>query len=179
MKKLLTIAALIGAGAVSFGQGYVAFFNASNSRISQNTNSSTSGGSGAALQPVAAPFSYWYTLLWAPTTLTTVSTTSDPTLNGWTWAGAAAYGTNNPTAGRMSAYGFDGAGAAVQGVASGATANYVVVGWSSNIGSTWAQAQAWWNNGNPGSHIVGTEYFGISALVAQNIAASPAGGPYN
>jgi len=43
----------------------------------------------------------------------------------------------------------------------GLPANFLVVGWSRNIGDNWGEASAWWNNGNPNSGPSG--WFSISA----------------
>jgi len=175
MKKLLTIAALAVTASLSFGQGYVNFQNAPGSRVSTNNVPSLQGGTGTQTLQAAAPAgSYYYALLYAPTTQTTV----DNTLAGWTFG--AAYATNT-TAGRVSGItATDGtAGALVTGLSATATANFVVVGWSSNVGTSYAQALAWWNNGTPAVAPTGLVYnFGISG-VALNIPLAPLGGPYN
>jgi hypothetical protein len=49
----------------------------------------------------------------------------------------------------------------------GSPANFVVVGWSANIGTTWGIAQAWWNNRNPNSGPSG--YFAISSVATDVI----------
>ena len=66
MKKLLTLAAVLGTAATSFGQGYVSFANSVSSRVSN----------GGALQGSAAAGSYYYALLVAPSTQNTVATNS-------------------------------------------------------------------------------------------------------
>jgi len=178
MKKLLTIAALIGAASVSFGQGYVSFFNGSTSRVSTNSVADAhTGGSTPVLHAAIAGgvAGYYYALVVAPTTTTTI----DPTLAGWSFSGS--YGTNTATAGRMA--GFNNAdlvGASVAGFAAGTTANFAVVSWSASVGTTYAQALAWWNNGNPfQNEAIGVMYnFGISAI-ATGVGVAPSGGPYN
>jgi hypothetical protein len=44
----------------------------------------------------------------------------------------------------------------------GEYANFAIVGWSANIGITYADAKAWWNDGNPNTGPSG--YFGISRI---------------
>ena len=56
---------------------------------------------------------------------------------------------------------------------SGYPANFAVIGWSANIGTSYGAATAWWNNGNPNTGPSG--YFGISD-VAQDILVG--GNPY-
>jgi len=177
MKKLLTIAALVGATSLSFGQGYVSFFNSSGTRFSTN-----SAVGNAYFNPTAKPVgSYYFALFAAPTTQTTISTATDPTLNGWTYVAIA---TNTPQAGRLDGDNFDTTGGvnnAVQtpGFAGGTTADFAVVGWSSSIGSTWAAAQAWWANGTHAGSATTAGSFGINANVGLNVIIANAGGPYN
>jgi hypothetical protein len=177
MKKLLTIAALVGATSLSFGQGYVAFNNTSGTRFSTNGLNPTAGtGFGTA----ALAGRYYFELFVAPTTQNTISSLTDPTLNGWT---AVALGTNSTTvgnAGRLNGNTFDTAqGAPIAGFAGGSsTGDFAVVGWSANIGSTWAEAQAWWANGAATGSQANPGWFGINTAVADNIPLANAGGPY-
>jgi len=177
MKKLLTIAALAGATGLSFGQGYVAFNNSSSTRFSTNSAAGQSFVTATA-KPIG---SYYFALFAGPTTLTNISTSVDPTLNGWTYVAIA---TNTAQGGRLDGNNFDSTGGsfnAVQtpGFAGGTTADFAIAGWSSSIGNTWAQAQAWWANGtHAGSAAVGGT-FGIAPTVADNVIIANAGGPYN
>jgi hypothetical protein len=59
------------------------------------------------------------------------------------------------------------------GWGSGETANFLVVGWSANIGTTWGAADGWWNNGNPNSGPSG--YFAISGIATDVVVG---GNPY-
>jgi hypothetical protein len=164
MKKLLTLAALLGTAAMSFGQGYVNFQNLSTSRVSTN----------GTLQAAAPVGTWYYALLVAPSTQGTIS--SD--YAGWTFA---AIGTNTSSAGRLLGNNADG-GLAVQiaGFAATATADFAVVGWSSNIGTDWNAYRAWWNNGSHDTGAsAGTGGWSGTSVVAQDIALAPSGGPYN
>jgi hypothetical protein len=177
MKKLLTIAALIGATSLSFGQGYVAFNNTSGTRFSTN---GVGAAAGTGFGTAALAGRYYFELFVAPSTQNAISSLTDPTLSGWT---AVALGTNSTTAGnagRLNGNTFDTAqGASIAGFAGGSTADFAVVGWSANIGATWAEAQTWWANGNsasPNRTVAG--WFGINTAVADNIPLANAGGPY-
>jgi hypothetical protein len=175
MKKLLTLAAVLGTTAVSFGQGYVDFHNLSTTRVSN----------GAALQANSAVGSYYYALLVAPTTQNTISS-SDGSFAGWTFA---AYGTNANSAGRLSGNSAD-AGGSVQiaGFSATSTGDFAIVGWSANIGSDWNTVRAGFHGfGSAGSWTVtdasmpggsSSAWFGVS-VVANDIALAPFGGPYN
>jgi hypothetical protein len=163
MKKVLTLAALLGTAAMSFGQGFVAFNNASTTRISTN----------GTLQAAAPVGTWYYAMLVAPSTKNTI----DSSLSGWTYVGTA---TNTALAGRLTGNSSsDGLAVQVNGYGTTATADFAIVGWSASLGD-WAAVQAWWNNGahdtGPGRQQSG--WFGISA-VANDIPLAPAGGPYN
>src|SRR5437660_673817 len=123
MKKVLTLAALLAAASVSFGQGYLNFQNTSTTRISTN---------GTAVALAGGPVGNWYyALLWAPAAQNTV----DATLAGWTFA---LNGTNTTSTGRMNGNSLGGGGnAAINALDSTSTADLVVVGWSANLGTDW------------------------------------------
>jgi len=164
MKKLLTLAALLGTAAMSFGQGYVNFQNLSTSRVSTN-------GSLMAAAPVGT---WYYALLVATSTQNSIS--SD--YAGWSFA---VMGTNTALAGRLTGNNADNNGAVqIPGFGTSATADFAVVGWSSNIGSDWTAYRLWWNNGQhdlgPGAITGG---WSGTSVVAQDIALAPFLGPYN
>jgi len=175
MKKVLTLAAVLGTASASFGQGYVDFHNLSTTRVSNGTT----------LQPVAAVGSYYYALLVAPATQNTVGTT-DGSFSGWTFA---AYGGNAASAGRLTGNTTtDGLGVQIAGYGPSATADFVVVGWSANIGSDWATvSQGFHGYGANGTWTVtdsskpggsSAAWFGVSS-VAQDIPLAPSTGPFN
>jgi hypothetical protein len=119
---------------------------------------------------------FYFELFAAASTQNTISSTSDPTLSGWT---AVHIATNQPSGGRLYGNSEDGGNAAqIPGFAAGSTADFAVVGWSASIGTSWAEAQAWWNNGaHNGSSASG--YFGINTSVGNDIGLANVGGPYN
>jgi len=168
MKKLLTLAALIGTASLSFGQGYVGFANTSTTRVSTN-GTALNPPQGTGLSANVAG-SYYFALLVAPSTQNTV----DNSLTGWTFVGG---GTNTATLGRMNGNSFtDSSAVQVAGFGTTATADFVVVGWSANLGPDFTALKTWWNNGSPTP--TSTTYFAISA-VANDILLAPSGGPYN
>jgi hypothetical protein len=135
----------------------------------------------AQLPAAAAPVgTYYFALFAAPSTQNTISTLNDPTLNGWTYV---AIGTNTAQAGRLDGNNFEFNGVnynavACPGFAAGTTADFAVAGWSASIGTSWAQAQAWWNSGN--GNLGGfPAYFGINPNVANDVLLMTAPGPYN
>jgi hypothetical protein len=82
------------------------------------------------------------------------------TANNGTMAVLGASGTGVPTTGNW---------------ASGSTQNAIIVGWSANLGSTWAAALANLNNWAVAQgSIVGTAWFGISTSVAVGVTPTTA-----
>jgi len=161
MKKLLTLAALVGATTCSFGQGQVTFNNGATTQISTNSahNGSSSGSTAAVGTSV-----YYYALFVAPSTVTTDLGVNDVR---WTFA---AYATNT-TAGRF----LGGQPVLPTPYASGTTADFLVRGWSSNVGSSWAQAQAWESAFNTTGAAPFAGYFG-SSIVGQIVVGGPPAG---
>jgi hypothetical protein len=90
-----------------------------------------------------------------------------PNFDGWRLSRPNGEGTNT-TLGRFFGNELSN-GHAVEGYASGESFDFVVVGWSGNIAKTWAEAQAWWNNGNERA-IPFTGWFGWSSI-ARNLRA--------
>jgi hypothetical protein len=157
MKKVLTLAAVLGTAAASFGQGYVAFNNTTTTRVSTN----------GTLQAAAPVGTWFYALLVAPSTQNTLSNS----LAGWTYVGT---GQNTASAGRMTGNNSpDGFAIQVNGYGTTATADFAVVGWNASLGD-WNAFRAWYGNGTPS----GPGWVGLSA-VANDIPLAPSGGPYN
>jgi len=163
MKKLLTLAALLGMASLSFGQGYVGF----------NNTLATRGSTNGTLMASAPVGTWYYALLVAPSTQDTINAS----LSGWT---LAAMGTNTTLAGRMTGNNStDGNAVQVNGYGTTATADFAIVGWSASLGD-FTQFRLWWNNGahdsGPGALTSG---WAAVSVVANNILLAPSGGPYN
>ncbi|PWU16274.1 MAG: hypothetical protein C5B50_13910 [Verrucomicrobia bacterium] len=203
MRKLILAAAMLGLAApLGFGQGYVVF-SITTTTSNVKTNGLTVVGNAAAYN--GAPLSttpgvsWYYMLLVAPTTQTTI----DASLTGWT---GVFEGTNTTTAGRMFGWNSpDGGAVLVPGYSSTDTVNFAVVGWSANLGSDWIAVfsgkpsvlvsgvgnygQAFWLNtsappptgwsqANLDTLGVGPGgWYGISPI-AFNVPLGPPGGPY-
>jgi len=163
MKKVLALAVLVGATSLSFGQGIINFANNNATQV-KVSGTNVSGAS-----------QWYFALFRAASTQNTITTSLDPTLNGWTFV---AMGTNT-AAGRFSG------NTTTEGVVATPTApstdDYAIAGWSANIGSTWAEAQAFWNNGNHdnGARAALGGWFAINATVGDNIIANPTAGTIN
>lgn len=145
MKKLLVISAIVAAAAGANAQGLISFNNSSSgvTKISVNT---TPGSAVAGLTPATAN-AYYYALFYSTTTaneagagLVPTATTVPSYVTGnssWTFSGD--YAASSATAGRV----LGSTSAVVSGVAGGNSANFIIIGWSSNIGSTVASLAAY------------------------------------
>ncbi len=165
MNKLLTIAAaLLGATSLSFSQGIVDFENFKNSLIYTN---SVHGGPATGLM-YGPGGTYRFAILAAEPTTATIDATLDngTALDAGGWVFEDDTGTNTATPGLMNGNYTTDPGIDIIGWGPGEAASFAVVGWSTNIGTTYADAKAWWNNGNPNSGPSG--YFTISS-VAQDV----------
>jgi hypothetical protein len=193
MKKLVltTVCALAVTGA-AFAQGTLAWNVISPAAYTSQTNSqlysplfgggSTGGGAKAATAGAATGLKYYYELLYNTSfTGVQISGASAPsnsfaTLFGGTWADTGLEGTNSLTA----SFGVPIAGniqASVSGWANGTTNNIVLVGWSSNLGSTWAVVSNLLATQTFGTTLAGANgFFGVSAAGYINPNLSPANG---
>jgi len=139
MKKLLTLAALLGAVSLSFGQGQLTFNNSAATLI--GTNSAPAGhqgvwtGAQTGVTTARPTGQYTFALFVAPSTVNSVAGLSDP---NWT---LVSYATNTTAAsgGRLI-----GGQPAVAGYNVGATGNFLVRGWDNGIGDTWAAVLNWY-----------------------------------
>lgn len=179
MKKLLTIAAIAGAASLSYGQGFVNFTGAGSTFYTNSVASSTGGSGTNAVGAKNSVTAYYFALFVAPSTTAAPGTPvlGDPTTAGWTFTGD--YATNGTAKGGFTGFGENGGdvnSVGVSGYAPGSTADFLIVGWSGNVGTSWASAQAV-IAGNA-SGVNGSQYSLGESLVGDAILA-PAGGPYN
>jgi hypothetical protein len=151
------------------GQGIVDFENFSNSLIYTN-----SIHNGPATGLITGDHAYYFALLEGETNATTIDATLDngTTLANGGWLFSANRATNTPTPGLINGNYTTDPGVEVEQT-SGDPFNFVVVGWSANIGTTYAEAKAWWNNGNPNAGPSG--YFAISGIATDVVVG---GGVY-
>jgi hypothetical protein len=153
MKKLLTLAALLGATSLSFGQGQVTFANSSSTLVTLSSNSVSLGSALAS----STGNRYYYTLLFtADTSVTSLSGVADPR---WTWSGDFAA---NSAAGRLS-----GGTAVFAGTTQGGLYNIVCIGWDAAGGAAPTQ-QALETYLATGAAGTGSGWFGVSQ-VAQDV----------
>jgi len=152
-KTILSIALIAVATASSFAQGNVFFNNGNTTKIS--TNSAVGGAATGVTFANAGGANYYYALFFS-TTATTVSGSAAAVTGAgnyvvndgaWTFA-TGAYATNTGTTGRFASVLAD--ATSTTAIAQGpASARFVIVGWSANIGSTVAALQAYL--ANPGT----------------------------
>jgi hypothetical protein len=145
-------AALATSSSIVHGQGTVSFRTGPNIYIA--TNSVRGGPSTGLTWPSSfASNAYYYALLVAPTNQTTV----DVTFAGWTFTGN--YATNRTAGYVYGDYGSD-PSVIVPGYYPGDAANFVVVGWSSNVGHNWNIVAPLFESGA----IAGLGFSGISQV---------------
>jgi len=148
MKKLLTLVALVGATTVSFAQGTVNFANTSGTLIS----------AGGVAMPVFATSPFNFAIFLAPSSTTGVQGQT-PSLTDPAFQVVGGTTVNTTGAGRIASKNGLDVGTA-GGFGPGSTVDFIVRGWSANAGATWAEALAFWNNGNPSSSM----YIGSSTI---------------
>lgn len=164
MKKIIATLSLVSFAAGAFAQGTVTFNNTASTLFS--TNSTAVGGTAGNTAPSTSGNFYYDALFTAASTVTTIDVNGQNLLSS-TWTFTGAYGTNSAATagGRLSG--------GVQAAASwpaGATNSFVVVGWSANQGTTWAQISAelagatYANNEWTGGGFVNGGYFGITGI---------------
>jgi hypothetical protein len=137
MKKLLTLAALLGTAALSYGQGQVTFANSGTTLISTNSvHNGAATGVTAANPGGSGTYQFVYALFVAPSTVNSQTGVADVN-----WQTLVGYATNTTslTGGRLA-----GGQPVVPGFATGTTASFLLRGWSANVaGTDWTTARAW------------------------------------
>jgi hypothetical protein len=139
MKTFLTTLSLVVTGATALAQnGTICIWDLSKSTYFHTNTIALGGSSGDAL-PVSGGGYFYYEVLTAPTTVTTVDISLQDLLTS-TWSDTGVSGTSltNPFfAGRVT--GLFAAPANHWAVA--VQQSFIVVGWSATMGSTWAQVE--------------------------------------
>jgi hypothetical protein len=143
MKKVLITIGLAAFVSGATAQGLINFLNSSASLYTVD---------GAARADTAGTFTF--ALFTAPVG------TVDPT--AFNLAGGGVYAANQAVAGRL----FGGVGVAVSGWAPGATQAFLVRGWSSDQGTTWAEVSAYYNAGS----WTGPGYYGETPIAPGGVA---------
>jgi hypothetical protein len=176
MKKLLTIAAVLGAVTLSYGQGTVNFSAGASATTRISTNSAVGGATTGLTGLTSQSYTYYYALFIADSTVTSVGSPLDPTRTaGW---GQVIWNSGNPAGVTGAAYATNTAAGRfagnpttddvlVSGRGTGTSASFMVVGWSSQVaGQDWATAKtfidAYLDSGNGSAPTTG--WIGASAI---------------
>lgn len=181
MKKILATLCVTAFAMAAFSQGLVNFANGPATKVSTN---SVAGGGASGVAPTGAN-GFYYALLTAPSTVTTVDASLQQLLTA-TWTFTGQYATNTGLAGRLGG----GSGVAATGWAAAATNSFIVVGWSANMGATWAAVGALLNGATysggswAGGGLTGADWLGASGVgFGQAGGVDPVSGlsfqPYN
>jgi hypothetical protein len=165
MKKIIIAVALATAAvSTTYAQGLVVFGNNNFSKVSTN---SAVGGSAAGA--AAGASSFYYALFYSQTSTTVggsgaafSGTNSAYAFSSTGWSDSTLIATNSgATAGRFASSSSDSLlNSIVSGLGTVQTANFVVIGWSANIGSTVSALSQFLANPTPG--VIG--WFGESAV---------------
>jgi hypothetical protein len=187
MKKILVIASSLAlAGLSAQAQGLFNFNNSVSATTHMSTNSVAGG---AATGQTLGAGSYYYALFLSSSATTVANVGSGataPTASAvgayvfsdvnWTLAG---YATNSATLGRVAG---NAAGVAPNGFAGASSAQFVVLGWSANLGSTIAQVQSALTAGTFGyigeSQVSGATTLGDGGLTPTPSVFSAIGGGF-
>jgi len=167
MKKLIaTLAIAAGAIASSQAQGFITFASGGQTIF---TNSSPGGVTNGVMSATTGTPTYYFALFYSASATTvngsaaavmpTGGSAGNYVFNDGAWtfdnpsstAGylGPAYATNNLTAGRFTSAVTDPANSSQTLLPFTTAAQFVVLGWSANIGTTLAQVISWYNGGNP------------------------------
>jgi len=168
MKKILTIAALAAVTTLGYSQGTIVIQNtAATWFVSTNTaalslGGSQSSGTAGVTANTGSTVSFMYALLYKSYNVGNTSTNVGSAA-GWTFG---EYGTNVVAGGIKGPGGAAGAGITGWGAPAGATYdtgtrnNFILVGWSVSLGTTWAAVQAQYDSGE----WLANGFFGVSGI---------------
>lgn len=161
MKKIVATLCVTALAMAAFSQGTINFANNTVTKISTN---SVAGGGGSGVAQ-ASGTSFYYALLTAASTVTTVDASLQQLLTA-TWTFTGQYATNTGLAGRLGG----GSGVPATGWAPARTNSFIVVGWSANMGATWSAVAALmtgatFNGGGwAGGGLNGSDWLGASSV---------------
>ena len=166
-KTILTLAVLGAIASQGFSQGWVNFSAGTSASTRISTNAAVGSATGAGLTAANATQLFYYALF-ASAANTAVGSTSAAisgananyvvkNLTGWSFVGYA----TNGAAGRVVSFGPNSDNSySVAGIAGGATAQFVLLGWSANVGATTADITTWIN----GNYASAQGWIGQSAV---------------
>jgi len=164
MKRIFILVGIFAISAHATAQGTVSFVNSSLTLIS----------TGGTPMPGSSTQQFIFAIFLAPSaTVTTANQTALFTDPAFQIVGG--YNTNHSSApGRLAARNDVDVGTA-GGFGGGSTVDFVIRGWSANLGYTWAEFLVNWNNGNPSGSLNGALWG--SSTVGNNIRLNDIGSP--
>ena len=179
MKKLLTVTLCLAAGTMFLqAQGLIKINQASvvntNSAYSSFSGGNETGGASALTPGFISGKIFYYQLLLAPmnTFVANTHSSTNPLASGWYAPTAYPLATNTPGAGTIAGSGGGSGGAVATWATGGASAtsdtlgtemDFLLVGWSANLGTSWATVSGLLNNGFAGWSIPNA-FFGVSQM---------------
>lgn len=175
MKKLLTIAALAGVTSLSNGQGLVNIANSALATTKISINNASVSSPSISLLPATAD-QFYFALFVAPSTTASPETyyqtpgapyapANDPTSNGFALATSSTYAPGGFTAANIATAGRISLLAAQQDSyidaeignsfanAGGDEADFLVVGWSANLGTSWSAVEPLIDTGTAAGYV--------------------------
>jgi len=162
MKKLAVTLSLLAIAAGAFAQGSITVANTTTTLFRTNAvGSAAQGGTAGSALSATGP-GYFYEVLTAPSTVTTVDASLQALVTGTTWSDTGLHPVNTGIAGRMSA-----SSSTVNNWGAGSAQSYIIVGWSGDLGSTWSQVSALIN----GSTLSGGVWSGNLSTFASTLPA--------
>jgi hypothetical protein len=180
MKKILTTLAASGLCAGAFAQGVVNWTGAAgyiiaetNATVYSSFEASSGTPAGGTVGNTAPGNTYYYELL---VSSSATAPTTDAGLSSWLDTGLGAQ--NGASANGRILQNNSSTAAVANNLPAGSTLNDILVGWSANLGATWAIASgnlASWATAQ--ANVSGTAFFGVSGVGSIQGIASP--GPGN
>jgi hypothetical protein len=177
---ILTSVCAVGFAGAALAQGSIEWNGVSFTAVTAETNTTVSsyvspGGSKALLNGTTglagagAAGSYYYELLYSANN--TAAPTTLAGLDGWTDTGLLA--DNSGNGGRLQVPAADNTPAAIISALSPTTSYAIIlVGWSANLGTSWASASTILNSPTALASVVGSAFFGETS-VADNWSPNP------
>lgn len=152
MKKLLTLAALIGATSFASAQGTFNWANTASTLVS----------AGGTATPVVGTSQFIFAVFFAPSSTVGGVGQTGPLFTAPAFQAVGNYNTNTTAAGRLASK--TALADLSNTYAAGSTVDFIIRGWSANAGTSWAAALAFWNNGSPsadmyiGQSVIGNDF---------------------
>jgi len=178
MKKILTAIAIVATTVAAFAQGYVTLSNGT------GTFYSTNGVANLAAGETANTTAYYFDVLvqaWTGTVVAATGANNPWTIGVWSDTGVLTPNAQNGQPGKITAQ----TGVTAASWAVGLTNEFVIVGWSADLGTTWSAAKTsfglnegtWYGWTLPSFAASGAAPPGVASILWSNAGAQPYGNP--